>query len=239
MQQQNKPIFKILEGNALDEIKLLSDELIDTIFTSPEPPFNSKEMNDLIQIMLELPRILKPTGSIFIQLGDYHNIEGDMTLIPERFLTTMVCDYGWHCISKLIWHRLPPDFYKTTQEDKNSKRFKRDYEYVYWFVKQNPGYHLNEYYMREHTFMSSVIPVDFNDSQPDPTKFDSGFPQKLIRLALLLTTPDNGGMVLDPFCGTGATGVAALEKGHDFIGIELNPQIIPSINNRLSRVGRK
>jgi DNA modification methylase len=32
-----------------------------------------------------------------------------------------------------------------------------------------------------------------------------------------------GGMVLDPFCGTGTTGLAALDLGRRFTGIELNP----------------
>jgi len=33
-----------------------------------------------------------------------------------------------------------------------------------------------------------------------------------------------GGMVLDPFCGTGTTGLAALQLGRRFTGIDLNPQ---------------
>jgi site-specific DNA-methyltransferase (cytosine-N4-specific) len=32
-----------------------------------------------------------------------------------------------------------------------------------------------------------------------------------------------GGMVLDPFCGTGTTGLAALQLGRRFTGIDLNP----------------
>ncbi len=38
-----------------------------------------------------------------------------------------------------------------------------------------------------------------------------------------LVTP-LGGRVLDPFCGSGSTLIAAREEGHDFIGIDLSPE---------------
>jgi len=44
-----------------------------------------------------------------------------------------------------------------------------------------------------------------------------------------------GGVVLDPFCGTGTTGLAALSLGRQFIGIELNPAFAALAAERLSR----
>jgi site-specific DNA-methyltransferase (adenine-specific) len=38
-----------------------------------------------------------------------------------------------------------------------------------------------------------------------------------------LVTP-KGGIVLDPFCGSGSTGKAAVREGFNFIGIELDPE---------------
>jgi hypothetical protein len=40
--------------------------------------------------------------------------------------------------------------------------------------------------------------------------------------------------VLDPFCGSGATGVAALRLGRDFIGIELNPDYVKMARQRIA-----
>ena len=39
--------------------------------------------------------------------------------------------------------------------------------------------------------------------------------------------------VLDPFCGSGTTGVVALRHGRSFIGIELNPEYIKLARKRI------
>ncbi|HUY48099.1 MAG TPA: site-specific DNA-methyltransferase [Streptosporangiaceae bacterium] len=46
-----------------------------------------------------------------------------------------------------------------------------------------------------------------------------------------------GGMVLDPFCGTGTTGIAALALGRHFTGIELNPAFAALAAERLRHAG--
>ena len=40
-------------------------------------------------------------------------------------------------------------------------------------------------------------------------------------------------IVLDPFCGSGTTGVVALRHGRSFIGIELNPEYIELARKRI------
>lgn len=47
-------------------------------------------------------------------------------------------------------------------------------------------------------------------------------PTDLMRYLCRLITP-RGGVVLDPFAGSGSTGRAALMEGFQFIGIELDP----------------
>ena len=47
-----------------------------------------------------------------------------------------------------------------------------------------------------------------------------------------LVTPE-GGVVLDPFTGSGSTGKAALLNGYKFIGIELTDEYLPIIEGRL------
>jgi site-specific DNA-methyltransferase (adenine-specific) len=58
------------------------------------------------------------------------------------------------------------------------------------------------------------------------------FPPKLIEPCVLAGSKP-GDIVLDPFAGSGTTGVVALRHKRDFIGIELNPDYIALINKRL------
>jgi len=50
-------------------------------------------------------------------------------------------------------------------------------------------------------------------------------------LCKLITPPD--GTILDPFCGSGSTGVAAIREGFNFIGIELNPEYAEIAKRRI------
>ena len=58
-------------------------------------------------------------------------------------------------------------------------------------------------------------------------------PTDLMRQLVRLVTPP-GGVVLDPFTGSGSTGKAAILEGFDFIGVELTDEYLPIIEGRLS-----
>ncbi len=60
------------------------------------------------------------------------------------------------------------------------------------------------------------------------------FPAELIRPAILAGCP-KGGMVLDPFAGSGTTGQVAVEEGRNATLIELNPDYIPLIEERVTK----
>jgi DNA modification methylase len=57
-------------------------------------------------------------------------------------------------------------------------------------------------------------------------------PIKLMQYLIRLITPP-GGIVLDPFMGSGSTGIAAKSLDFDFIGIELDPEYIKIANKRI------
>jgi DNA modification methylase len=58
------------------------------------------------------------------------------------------------------------------------------------------------------------------------------FPEKLAEPCILAGSP-RGGLVLDPFAGSGTTGVVALKHGRDFVGIDLNPKYAEMARARL------
>ena len=64
------------------------------------------------------------------------------------------------------------------------------------------------------------------------------YPKKLVERMIVAGCP-KGGIVLDPFFGSGTTGLVALENGRKFIGIELNPDYIKIAEKRLRIVQPK
>ena len=71
--------------------------------------------------------------------------------------------------------------------------------------------------------------------QPTREAHFATFPEKLIEPCILAGCPV-GGVVLDPFFGSGTTGIVAAKLNREYIGIELNPEYIEIINRRTSNI---
>jgi tRNA G10 N-methylase Trm11 len=86
-------------------------------------------------------------------------------------------------------------------------------------------------------FLLGVNPValkmQFQINKKESTNFHSTVkPITLMRYLCRLVTPPNG-TVLDPFTGSGTTGVAAKLEGFSFIGIEMNPEYVKIAEARI------
>jgi len=73
--------------------------------------------------------------------------------------------------------------------------------------------------------------LDFSDEERKHNKIDklknnhpTVKPLKLMEYLCVLTKTPTGGIVLDPFMGSGTTGIACQNTGRDFIGIELSEE---------------
>lgn len=226
-------VSRLMVGDALEKLDLLEPGSVDCVFTSPDPPFHNdvgvgasqtfKEYyTTMMAIFKKVWRVLKDTGTLFLQVGDYHDADGRLVLNPYVFMMSMVSD-GWIPRSDLIWHR--PE--ESPQEDYT--RFRRDTEHVFFFTKSKKHYfNTNSVYCETSLFTFPVRPRKENE-------FISGFPEGLIEVCLHTGCPP-GGTVLDPFCDSGVTGVVALKMGMKFVGIELVPDKIPKIQRRLRSV---
>ncbi len=71
-------------------------------------------------------------------------------------------------------------------------------------------------------------------TQPWKEAHFATFPEALIEPCILAGSPI-GGTVLDPFSGSGTTGVVALRHQRNYIGIELNPDYVAMSERRLAR----
>ncbi|HLF88614.1 MAG TPA: site-specific DNA-methyltransferase [Anaerolineales bacterium] len=61
------------------------------------------------------------------------------------------------------------------------------------------------------------------------------FPEKLVELCILAGCPE-GGIVLDPFIGSGTTAVVAQRLGRKFVGMDSNPEYCEMARKRVSQL---
>ena len=63
----------------------------------------------------------------------------------------------------------------------------------------------------------------------------AGFPQELVKKILKNFVKD-GSIILDPFMGSGTTGIVCKELGYDFIGVELDKEMFDKAKERIENV---
>lgn len=71
-------------------------------------------------------------------------------------------------------------------------------------------------------------------TQAFPEAHFATFPEKLIEPCILAGSPE-GGLVLDPFSGSGTTGVVALRNRREYVGIELSEDYAAMSERRILR----
>jgi DNA modification methylase len=105
-----------------------------------------KYISDLCDIFDELKRALKPSGTLWVNLGDTYNSspaggklpKKSLLQIPSRFAIEMA-DRGWTLRNTIIWHK------KNAMPQSVTDRFTQDYEFVYLFCK-SPRYYFKQQY---------------------------------------------------------------------------------------------
>ena len=73
----------------------------------------------------------------------------------------------------------------------------------------------------------------FDDIEKQGNNHPTVKPIELMKYLIKLITPP-GGVVLDPFNGSGSTGCAAVELGFEYIGCELDPAYVEITNKRIA-----
>ncbi len=229
--------MQVLHGAATDVLKTLAENSIDTVYTCPSPfrYYNKNELNyigaeetleqyieNLVEICNACSRVLKPTGNLFIQIGDKFSDIGTLLGIPTLFEMVMRND-GFVLNDRIIWHRTERG---RIRDRINEKGFLKNYEFIFHFIHKDFYFNTNSKYSR-----TSVFSYPLGDSYYT-NEFDSGLPEELIKMVIDTTCPKNG-IVLDPLCGSGKVGVVAKRMNRDFIGIDINLETVEACRIRL------
>lgn len=178
----------------------------------------------------------------------------DLVGIPWRVAFALQAD-GWYLRQDIIWHKTNP------MPESVTDRCTKSHEYIFLMTKSAQYYYDYEA-IKEVTNKTGGNPRVFGSKNQSgtlrqdigrefvddgtrnkrsvwtvPTKPYTGahfavFPDELIKPCVLAGSAKDD-IVLDPFFGSGTTGLVALRSRRRFIGIELNPEYVKIANERL------
>lgn len=149
------PVGQILVGDAGQQLRHLPEGSVDMVLTSP-PYFRLRDyqvpgqigleahvdqwVDELVVVMAGVRRVLKPTGTLWLNLGDSYSTHArqgaprkSLLLGPEGLASRMVAS-GWVLRSKIIWAKANP------MPSSVRDRFACAHEYVYVFAKSDRYY---------------------------------------------------------------------------------------------------
>ena len=156
-----KPLF--LCGDALDVLQTLPESSVDCVMTSP--PYWSQRaysgggigleddyedyITNLVTICGELQRILKPTGSFWLNIGDAY-LKKNLLGIPWRVALRLTDEQGWLLRNSVIWHKVKGG------PDNSKDKLRNVHENLFHFVK-SPDYFYDVDAIRSKPGQTKVI----------------------------------------------------------------------------------
>jgi DNA modification methylase len=143
---ETTPLF--WDGDSLALLKLLPAESIDCCITSP--PYwgqrsysnggigleesHEKFIDELLNIVAEIHRVLKHTGSFWLNIGDTYKNKS-LLGIPWRVAFKMTDKHGWILRNSIIWNKHKGGM------DSAGDRLRNVHENIFHFVKSAKGYY--------------------------------------------------------------------------------------------------
>jgi len=246
---------RILVGDCLAELRRIPAGSVDLVFA--DPPYNLQLERELLRPnntrvdgvddtwdqfdsfadydafsrawLGECRRVLKPDGAIWV-IGTYHNVFR---------LGAELQNLGYWILNDVVWRKVNP------MPNFRGRRFTNAHETLIWAAKGPKSRYTFNYEslkaLNDDLQMRSdwLFPIC---SGPERLKDQDGRkahptqkPEALLNRVLLATT-NAGDTVLDPFFGTGTTGVAAKRLGRHWIGIERETEYVRAAEARIAKV---
>lgn len=298
---------KIYNEPCLETLRRMPNDFLDCVITSPpywqlrdygypgqwglEPTFN-EYLENLWSLMDEIFRVLKPAGTVWVNLGDTYvtqsgsfrgkntfdpknknatisiieqpkTIHKCLLLIPHRFAIGCI-ERGWIIRNDIIWAK------RNGMPESVTDRFSKKHEYFFFMVKSEKYFFdldsIRDKFLtnvefdgplsKQFTSQAGRIdspnrwqskekysnekgknPGDVSDFWDVPTKPNreshyAQYSDDLIKKPILAGCPE-GGIIYDPFMGSGSTAEAAIRANRKFIGSEMSTNYIEICNQRL------
>ncbi len=211
----------LLLGDSVELLKKVPDETVDLIFA--DPPFTLEEVHPPVrcdyltwtrQWMKECVRVLKRTGSIYIQMSsDY-----------APFVFNIAIKEGLYYKNWIVW--------KHSYVCQERKRFGKAYTPILFFTRHSSKYSFN---VQEK---EDCVDTWFTDkSEEEATrKIDELSTPSSILERIIKTSSNKGDLILDPFVGSGTSLVVAKKFNRRYIGFDSSEYKIKLALRRLKQV---
>lgn len=156
------PLFLI--GNARAVLNDIPNNSIDCCMTSP-PYWGQRQydgegiglesdhrdyIRNLVSILDEVKRVLKPSGSLWLNIGDTYLDKG-LVGIPWKTALLLTEEKGWILRNDVIWNKVKGG------PDNTKDRLRNVHEYLFHFVKHASGYYYNADAIRSTPRQAKVI----------------------------------------------------------------------------------
>ena len=239
--------FKLYLGDCLEVLRSFEENTFDLVFADPpyflsdggftchsgkRVPVNKgkwdksqgieKDCEFFEKWLLECKRVLKDTGTIWVS-GTYHSI----------FLSGFVLQkLGFHILNDICWFKpnAPPNiscrYFTSSHETLIWARKSKDSKHYFNYQLMKNTSWLGDYFKREKTQMRSVWCITSPlKKEKQYGKHPTQKPLELLKRIILASTEEED-TILDPFCGSSTTGIAAYELHRKFVGIDTSKRYL-------------
>lgn len=246
-----KKDINLLLGDSFEVLKKIKPKSIDMIFADP-PYFLSgdgitcksgkmvsvnkgdwdksqdiKSKHEFNREWIRLcKRCLKDSGTIWIS-GTFHNIYSVGMALEEE---------GFKILNNITWQKTNPP------PNLACKCFTHSTETILWAKKDNDQKHKFNYAIMKEKNGGKQMKDVWSGSLTKPSEKKEGKhptqkPEYILENIILSSTDEND-IILDPFSGSGTTGVVALKNNRRYIGIEKEESYIEISKKRIDNLDR-
>jgi site-specific DNA-methyltransferase (cytosine-N4-specific) len=214
-------------------------------------------ISDLVGVFREARRTLAHDGTLWLNIGDSYTSGGrtrrdtdsknkgrgmsyraptpkglkskDLIGVPWKLAFALQAD-GWYLRTDIVWNK------PNCQPESVKDRPTRSHEYIFLFSKAERYYHdstaIMEPALDQKQKAKNRRTVWNINTEPCPGSHFAAYPRALARLCILAGC-EVGDRVLDPFFGSGTTGVVCNETGRHCTGIEVSEEYAEIARERL------
>lgn len=258
----DKTTHRLINGDARD-LSFIADESVHLVVTSPpywnlkrynEHPRQMGHIDDYEAFLGELRRVWEHVFRILVPGGRLVCVVGDVCVSRREFgrhlvfpLHADICvacrQIGFDNLNPIIWHKIANASYEVANGSKFLGKpyepnaiIKNDIEFI--LMQRKPGGYRQPSEAQRRASMIEKAEFDkwFQQiwtltgasTKVHPAPFPLELANRLVRMFSFV-----GDTVLDPFCGTGTSMVAALRSNRSSIGVEIDPEYCRMIARQL------